>query len=79
MEAAFSDADGNMYSSIHSFELPLSLFAQVVPPVKSNAEKLTLAISEAPAPVMTLFEDLAQSSPPQSTMVRRPCSPCSTS
>lgn len=75
VEAAFSDADGNMYSSVHAFELPLSLFAQIVAPVKSNAEKLTLAITEPPAPVITLFEDLAESCPPQFTVVRCEFSP----
>ena len=69
VEAAFNDAEGNVFCTTHTFELPLALFAQVVPPVKSNAQKLTIAISEAPAPVGTLFEDLVRSSPPQSAMV----------
>lgn len=71
--ASFLDNSGAHCTCTHAFKLPFALFAQLVPPLKSNTEKLTIVLNQAPAAVLHLFEDVAQSSSPEATTVRVPC------
>lgn len=68
--ASYLDSNDAHCTCTHTFKLPLALFAQLVPPLKSNREKLTLVLNQAPAAVLDLFDDVAQSSPPDATSVR---------
>jgi PTHB1 C-terminus len=63
------DANGHQQSACHTVTLPLALLVKAVPPVRSNAIKLTLAMPDNPPAVSDLFEDIAQSSPPEATAV----------
>ena len=79
--ASFLDNSSVHCTCTHTFKLPLALFAQMVPPLKSNTEKLTVMLNQAPAAVLDLFDDVAQSSSPEATAVRPPTTPlvfCST-
>ena len=71
--ASFLDSNYAHCTCTHTFKLPLALFAQLVPPLKSNTEKLTVMLNQAPAAVLNLFDDVAQSSSPEATAVRSPC------
>ena len=71
--ASFLDADdGSPRCCHHTFQLPLALFVQMVPPLKSAAARLTLVLDSVPPPVLSLFEDVAQSSPQEGSSVRLP-------
>jgi hypothetical protein len=68
--ASYVDSEENARCITDTFQLPLSLVVQMVHPVKSNNEKLTLVLNQPPLPLHSLFEDIAQSSPPEASMVR---------
>jgi PTHB1 C-terminus len=63
------DVNGEQHCSCHTVTLPLALFVKAVPPVRTNAVKLTLAMPDKPPAMSDLFQDIAQSSPPEATSV----------
>jgi hypothetical protein len=70
--ASFLDSNAAHCTCTHEFKLPLALFAQLVPPLKCNTEKLTVVLNQSPASLLELFQDVAQSSSADAIAVRNP-------
>jgi len=62
--ATFMTGTGEPRAQSVDIELPLCLFATVVPPVKNAAFKLTVAANRTPPQIVTLFEDLISQAGP---------------
>lgn len=75
--ATYTVENGQFRCSRHTFSLPAALFVYLVPPLKTNTARLTVALNHSPPAINDLFEDLAASSPAESSEVRMLMGPSS--
>ena len=53
----------------HTLELPMAMFAQLVPPIKNAAARLTLCLDSAPPSLLDMFSDVVQASASEASAV----------
>eukprot|EP00357_Protocruzia_adherens_P011183 CAMPEP_0115013974 /NCGR_PEP_ID=MMETSP0216-20121206/25762_1 /TAXON_ID=223996 /ORGANISM="Protocruzia adherens, Strain Boccale" /LENGTH=822 /DNA_ID=CAMNT_0002383545 /DNA_START=48 /DNA_END=2516 /DNA_ORIENTATION=+ len=66
------NSEGEPRNTCYSFELPLALFAKVIPPAKSAPCKVTFETNKAPPAMGALFEDVLNSQPDAKALVSNP-------